>query len=185
MNFNCNSPTNFRDAQTTSGEGPPAFAFYLFPGTAWKAEASNNKGTRMKDRIITGWCAMAAGLLIALGPRFLFPLCGPLDKGNWMKCHWTGQAELGAGFLLAALGVGMLLSASAEIRAGLNLAAALTGALALALPHLFIGGCANAAMPCRAVSFPSLTVISILTVAGFACNAGRLRVRKRGDLPRP
>lgn len=125
----------------------------------------------MKNRAISGVGAIAAGLLIALGPQFLFKLCAPMANGRWMKCHWTGQAEIGVGLLIAVLGLGLLLFASRETRLGLSLSIFFAGILALAFPHVLIGGCEMARMPCRAVTFPSLTVIDVLTIVGFAVNS--------------
>jgi hypothetical protein len=133
----------------------------------------------MKNRIVSGLGAILMGSLIALGPQFLFELCKPTANGLWMKCHWTGQAEIGVGFLIVALGVMMLLFSSEDVRLGLSLSLAFTGGLALALPHALIGGCEMAKMPCRAVTFPSLTVVGVLTVVGFAVNSLYLCRRRR------
>jgi hypothetical protein len=126
---------------------------------------------QVKNRVISGAGAIAAGLLIALGPQFLFKLCEPTAGGRWMKCHWTGQAEIGVGLFIAVLGAGLLLFASREIRLGLSLSLFFAGILALSLPHALIGGCEMARMPCRVVTFPSLTVIGILTIVGSAVNS--------------
>jgi hypothetical protein len=125
----------------------------------------------VKNRVISGAGAIVGGLLIALGPQFLFKLCEPMAGGRWMKCHWTGQAEIGVGLFMAALGVGLLLFASREIRLGLSLSLFGAGILALSFPHALIGGCEMARMPCRVVAFPSLTVIGVLMVVGFAINS--------------
>ncbi|MDR1536023.1 MAG: DUF4418 family protein [Planctomycetota bacterium] len=125
----------------------------------------------MKNRIVSGIGAIVAGLLIALGPQFLFKLCGPMADGQWMKCHWTGRAEIGVGFFIVVLGLGLLLFAPEKIRLGLSLPLFFAGFLALSIPHALIGGCEMERMPCRAVAFPSLTVIGVLTIAGFAINS--------------
>ncbi|MDR1956365.1 MAG: DUF4418 family protein [Treponema sp.] len=88
--------------------------------------------------------AIIFGLLIALGPQFLFKVCGPVspmaahDGGGqtWMKCHWSAQAEIGVGFLLAALGIGLLLSASKDTRLGLTVGVFLSAVLALLIPYV-------------------------------------------------
>jgi hypothetical protein len=124
----------------------------------------------VKNRVISGAGAIIAGLLISLGPQFLFKLCPPMEGGRWMTCHWTGQGEIGVGGLIAILGCLMVFFSDNKVRFGLSVSVSLSGIPALLLPVL-IGGCAMETMSCRSVTFPALTVISILTVAGFAANA--------------
>ncbi|MDR2178991.1 MAG: DUF4418 family protein [Synergistaceae bacterium] len=137
----------------------------------------------MKNRMISGLGAVVMGSLIAFGPQFFFEICKPMANGRWMKCHWTGQAEIGVGLLIVALGVLLLLFSSEKVRLGLSLSLAFTGGLALAFPHALIGGCEMATMPCRKVAFPSLTVIGVLTVVGFAVNAFYLHRKRPMQVP--
>ena len=121
----------------------------------------------MKIRIIGGAAAIAPGLLLALGPQFLFKVCEPMGE-NFMKCHWSAQAEIGVGFLIAALGIALTLFAAPKTRLGLVIGILLSGVLALLIPHALIGGCAMPSMPCRKIAFPAITVISILLLIGGA-----------------
>ncbi|MDR2419562.1 MAG: DUF4418 family protein [Treponema sp.] len=132
----------------------------------------------MKNRIIGGGAAIVSGLLIALGPQFLFKVCAPMENGSFMKCHWSAQAEIGIGSLIAALGIALVFFANTRIRLGLTIGIFLSGVLALLIPHTLIGGCAMHSMLCRKVAFPSITVISILLLIGAGLNAGYL-VRKK------
>jgi hypothetical protein len=129
----------------------------------------------MKNRILSGAGIIVLGLLISLGPQFLFKSCGPVVSQigggpSWMKCHWSAQAELGAGALAAVLGLAILLSASREIRIGLLAGVFFSAILALLIPHALIGGCPMSTMPCRAVTFPAVTVLAILLLPVSAGN---------------
>ena len=119
----------------------------------------------MKIRIIGGAAAIVLGLLIALGPQLLFKVCEPMGE-NFMKCHWSAQAEIGIGALIAALGIALTLFAAPKTRLGLAIGIFLSGILALLIPHALIGGCAMESMPCRKIAFPAITVISILLLIG-------------------
>jgi hypothetical protein len=120
---------------------------------------------------------VAAGLLIALGPQFLFKVC-PVMGDMIMKCHWSAQAEIGVGALIAALGIVLVVFAGPKTRLGLSIGVFLSGVLALLIPHVLIGGCPGHSMACRKITFPAITVISILLLIGVALNALYL-VRKK------
>jgi hypothetical protein len=132
----------------------------------------------MKNRVIVGGAALVCGLLIALGPQFLFKVC-PVMGGVYMKCHWSAQAEIGVGALIAALGIALVVFAKPETRLGLSIGIFLAGALALLIPHALIGGCPMHTMACRKVAFPAITVMSILLLTGSAFY-GLYLARKKG-----
>lgn len=134
----------------------------------------------MKNRLISGIGAILAGLLVAVGPQTIFRLCGPKPDGTWMKCHWTGQAELGVGLFIAALGVLLLVFSNEKVRLGLSLAAVLAGVLVLLLPTALIGGCSMSTMNCQRLTFPALEILGSLTVAGFTFNSVFLLLGGRG-----
>jgi hypothetical protein len=138
----------------------------------------------MENRIASGAAAIVLGLLISLGPHFLFKVCEPVTAHDgsgtitWMKCHWSVQAEIGIGALISALGIALLIFKSKDTRTGLSIGVFLSAILALLIPHVLIGGCPMPTMPCQAVTFPSLTVLSILLLIGSAGNV--LYLRKTG-----
>jgi hypothetical protein len=132
----------------------------------------------MKNRIASGAGAIIFGLLIALGPQFLFRVC-PVMGDTIMKCHWSAQAEIGVGALIAALGIALVFFADPRVRLGLTIGIFLSGILVLLVPHALIGGCANHTMPCRKIAFPSLTVLSMLLLITSALNALYLARRKQ------
>ena len=116
----------------------------------------------MKKNIIIGAVVFVMGLLIALGPQFLFKTCPPHEEGGFPHCHWSAQAELGMGILIAALGLCMAVFADPRTRLGLAIGTFLAGFVSLFIPHVLIGGCAKAEMACHRVAFPALTVESVV-----------------------
>lgn len=135
----------------------------------------------MKNRLFSGIGAVISGLLISLGPQTLFKACGPKENGSWMLCHWTTQAELGVGLLIAASGVLLLLFSSRKVRLGLSIATALAGILVILFPTILIGGCAMKTMTCQRLTFPVLEVIGAITVIGFAVNTWLLLIQNRAE----
>lgn len=87
-----------------------------------------------------------------------------------MKCHWTAQAELGIGILIALLGVFLLIFQSGQIRLGLSLAVILNGVLALLIPTALIGVCGSINMTCRSLTLPALTILSSIVIVTSAAN---------------
>jgi len=115
----------------------------------------------MKTRIITGVTVIVLGLLLALGPQFLFKVCQPMED-IYMKCYWSARAEIGTGAVIALLGIGLIVFACNKIRLGLVIGIFLSAVNALLIPNVLIGGCPMDNMPCRKIAFPAITVISIL-----------------------
>jgi hypothetical protein len=115
----------------------------------------------VKKAIIFGSVIIIIGLLIALGPQFLFKVCLH-EEDSFPRCHWSAQAEIGIGFLIAALGVCMIVFTEPKTRLGLSIGVFLSGIIALSIPHVLIGGCGMMAMQCRKVAFPALTVESVI-----------------------
>lgn len=124
----------------------------------------------MKNRLISGIVFLIFGLLIALGPQIIFPVCGISGETAPMKCHWTARAELGAGLVIAFQGLLLLLFSSRQIRLGLNLAIGFNGVLALLLPTILIGVCGSTRMNCRSLTLPALVIFSTFVIAGSVIN---------------
>ena len=101
------------------------------------------------------------GLLIALGPQFLFKVCAH-EENSFPLCHWPAQAEIGIGFLIAALGACMIVFTDQKTRLGLSIGIFLAGIIALFIPHALIGGCGMMSVACRKVAFPALTAESVI-----------------------
>jgi hypothetical protein len=118
----------------------------------------------MKCRLVFGIPVVVLGLLIAAGPVTVFPVC-PVMMEMIMRCHWTAQAELGVGIIIAILGLLSVLIESQQVRLGLSIAIFLNGIFALLIPSVLIGVCPGAHMHCRTLSLPALVILGGITVA--------------------
>jgi hypothetical protein len=115
----------------------------------------------MKKAIISGVIVILLGLFIALGPQFLFKVCGHGEDG-YPHCHWSAQAEIGMGLLIAALGACMIVFPDPKIHLGLIIGVFMASLIALAIPNFLIGGCGMLAMKCHRIAFPALTAESVI-----------------------
>lgn len=115
--------------------------------------------------IISGTSACVFGLLIALGPQFLFKGCA-VHHDSVSVCFWALRAEICTGIIIAALGICFIIFSDLKTHTGLLAGVFLTGIVALFIPHMLIGGCSGAEMACRRVAFPVLTVLCVLVLIG-------------------
>jgi hypothetical protein len=138
----------------------------------------------MKKNIIYSSVIIVLGLLIALGPQFLFKVCDPAmvstedaddcctvpeesgcctsTAASIPVCHWSARGEIGVGLLIVALGICILVFTDFKTQLGLAIGVFFTAIVALFIPHILIGGCSSIAMACHKVAFPALTVESII-----------------------
>lgn len=115
------------------------------------------KGEFMKKINILSCINILVGVVFALIPFTIAPVCGPMDNGKFMTCHYMGKAELGLGILLAVLAlVSLILKDRAKL--GVHLSMVLTAAYALILPKVLVATCMHAEMPCNAHTRPALYV---------------------------
>ena len=123
-------------------------------------------GIEVKKNIISGGCALFLGLLIALGPQFLFKVCDT-QSGEIFRCYWMARCEICTGILIAALGVCLMIFSSPKINLGLTIGIFLTGIVALLIPYEQLTGiCAEAEAHCRRAAFPALNILSVMVVLG-------------------
>lgn len=100
-------------------------------------------------------------LAIALAPKTVFHTCGVKPDGSWMLCHWTGEAVVGAGVVLACL-AGIRFFASPPMKQGIDISMLLLTVLTALLPGHILPLCKMATMPCHVLFQPAVHF-----VAGF------------------
>ena len=132
----------------------------------------------MKKTVICGSSAVVLGLLIFLGPIHLFKACDTGCCSAYPDCLWTIQAELGMGMAITAMGACILLFNDRKTQLGLAIGIFLTGLFTLLNMHVIMRGCASLDMPCHRVTFPALTAITSLLLAGSAVFIFTLRDKK-------
>jgi len=133
----------------------------------------------MKRNIISGGAAVLFGLLLILGPQFIFKVCGQHGSG-FPVCHWSGLAELCVGILIAALGICIILISDFKVQLGLTAGVFLAAVVAGLIPYeIFFGVCDNDTMTCRIAALPALTVISALLFIGAVFNMIYLEKKTR------
>lgn len=111
----------------------------------------------MKKSIIIGSIVIVLGLLIGIGPQYIFKICAP-HGGTFPLCHWTAQAELGMGMIIAALGICLIVFNDPKTQIGITIGIFLTSIMVIGLPFALIGGCKGREMACHRVAFPALAV---------------------------
>jgi hypothetical protein len=134
----------------------------------------------MKKGIIFGTVVIVSGLLIALGPQFLFKVCGTSCGccGDIPICHWSARAEIGIGMLISALGICFIVFNDSKTQFGQIVGVFLSGIIALFIPHALIGGCEIKDMACHRIAFPALTVESVILLIFSAIIAVYLEMKK-------
>ena len=116
-----------------------------------------------KKPIIFSAAMIIGGLLIALGPIYLFKSCAPGCCSAYPDCLWATRVTLGMGMIIAALGIFYIIYNDSKIQLGMTIGIFLTSVMVLLVIHVIIGGCAVKTMDCRLVTYPVLTVIGIFT----------------------
>jgi hypothetical protein len=126
--------------------------------------------TVFNKKYISGIVFFLLGLLVVLGPRYLFKVCTP-DESGFPLCHWSAQAEIGVGALISALGIGLVICEDRKIRFGLVIGILLSSIVVLCIPHILIGGCEMPSMACRKTAFPCITLIGVILMIYSVINA--------------
>ena len=123
----------------------------------------------MKNKPTSGIIVIVLGVLVALIPIIIFPVCTnriELMNGKtlFMKCHWTAMTELLVGILIVFDGILIIGFNKCETRIALIIMTFLFGLIALLIPTVVIGMCETATMACRVGTEPALIVVSVITM---------------------
>jgi hypothetical protein len=124
----------------------------------------------MKRTIITCAIVVIFGILIALGQFFIFKICSAAGCCTTTACSYSSKIILAMGMLTAALGFCMPVYNENKTQLGLTIAIAAAAIVVLLTIHVTVGGCNNLDMSCRKVTFPALTIICSVLLAGCAAN---------------
>jgi hypothetical protein len=81
-----------------------------------------------------------------------------------MKCHWAGVAEVAAAVPLGLAGIYALRNRRKETTRFASLVGMTSGLVAILLPTVLIGTCANAGMICNVLMRPILLASGILAI---------------------
>ncbi len=124
----------------------------------------------MKLPVFLGALLTLLGVSIIVVPQFIFPVCETTIETAFggvlpMRCHWTGQAEIGVGALLSIGGLVICLVADPRVRLGVALMTACAALLAAAIPTEIIGVCPGRMMHCRIGTLPALLLLSGIAFA--------------------
>ncbi|GMO58610.1 MAG: hypothetical protein Ta2G_18660 [Termitinemataceae bacterium] len=133
----------------------------------------------MRKHIINCSILTLLGLLISFGPQFLFKACN-IDEESIPRCYWSVQSEIGIGMIITMLGICFIVFADSRTRFGLTIGIFFASIVALLIPNLLIGGCGMMSMACRRVTFPSLSIVSIMILLWSVANMVFLEIKTNG-----
>jgi hypothetical protein len=107
-----------------------------------------------------GIVLLVFGILIAVGPWTIFPVC---EYGNTtMKCHYTADAEIVVGVMIALLGLLLVFVKSNETRIVIGIAEVGLGVFAVLLVTSLTGMCPSSTMECHILAEPMLKILGAL-----------------------
>ena len=118
----------------------------------------------MSRKKIFGYISAIIGLLLVLAPKFITPVCPPMENGMFMKCHWMGNMTMGIGAVILVLAIIFIIVKDSKISLGLAISNIAIGVLEILNAHVLIGGCMKADMGCRAKTIPFCILLSGILV---------------------
>lgn len=115
-----------------------------------------------KKLLIPAMIMVVLGALIAAGPWTIFPVC---ESGNSsMLCHYTAEAEIAIGSMIALFGLVLLFVNNSESLIIIGVGEAALGIWAILIPTYLIGICGSNFMECNTTGAPALMLFGGLTI---------------------
>ncbi len=118
----------------------------------------------MSRKKILGYISAIIGFLLVLAPKFITPVCPPMEDGMFMKCHWMGNMTMGIGAVILVLSIIFIIVKDSKISLGLAISNIAIGVLEILNTHVLIGGCMKADMACKAKTIPFCTLLAGILV---------------------
>ena len=59
----------------------------------------------MSRKKIVGYISAIIGFLLVFAPKFITPVCPPMENGMFIKCHWMGNMTMGIGAVILVLAI--------------------------------------------------------------------------------
>ena len=113
----------------------------------------------MSRKKILGYISAIIGFLLVLAPKFITPVCPPMEDGMFMKCHWMGNMTMGIGAVILVLAIIFIVVKDSKVSLGLSISNIAIGILGILNARVLIGGCMKADMACRAKTIPFCTLL--------------------------
>lgn len=114
----------------------------------------------MRRQKIFGLIFVILGALLTLGPTVIAPTCAPMENGKFMKCHWLGQAVIGAGSAIMLMGIIFFFIKERMMARGVVFCNIVIGIMTLFLPFKLVGACKSPEMPCNVHTVPFIYLVA-------------------------
>jgi len=115
-----------------------------------------------KTSIITGISFIISALALTVGPKTLYQGCSP---EMMMKCIQSLNVLFWIGIALGVIGIVNFFIKADIYRIIASAVGIIAGIFAFLIPTVIIGACGKETMPCRALTFPVIYVVSGLFIA--------------------
>ncbi|MBU4439883.1 MAG: DUF4418 family protein, partial [Acetobacterium sp.] len=110
-----------------------------------------------KTALITGISFIIYALALTIGPKNLYPGC---DPAMMMKCTQSLNILFWIGIVIGIIGIVNFFIKANIYRIVASIVGIISGIFAFLIPGVIIGACGMETMPCRALTFPAIYVIS-------------------------